>query len=121
MKKTPELLSVLGLMSLFAAGPSFAADKVEKVQLTVTEEGFQPAAVKVKKGQPVALEVTRKTDQTCAHHIVIDKEDVKGGEAIRKELPLNKTVAVTFTPAKSGDLKYGCGMNKMVGGVLSVQ
>jgi len=38
---------------------------------------------------------------------------------IKTKLPLNKAVKVTFTPTKSGELKYGCGMNKMIGGVLT--
>lgn len=32
-----------------------------------------------------------------------------------------KTVTMTFTPAKSGEWKYGCAMDTMVGGVLKVQ
>jgi plastocyanin domain-containing protein len=74
-----------------------------------------PDHLKVKKGQAVKLMITRKTDQTCAKEIVIDEYNVKA------ELPLNKAVAVTFTPTKSGELKYGCGMNKMVSGVLTVE
>jgi hypothetical protein len=30
-------------------------------------------------------------------------------------------VEVPFTPTKSGELKHGCAMGKMVGGVLSVE
>jgi len=40
---------------------------------------------------------------------------------IKATLPLNKPVTVNFTPKKAGELKYGCAMNKMIGGVLSVQ
>lgn len=85
------------------------------VAMTVTESGFEPSEVKVKKGEPVRLVITRKTDATCAKAITVDGTD------IRRELPLNEPVEVTFTPAKAGDLRYGCGMNKMVGGVLKVQ
>jgi plastocyanin domain-containing protein len=36
-------------------------------------------------------------------------------------LPLNKAVAVSFTPTKSGELRYGCAMDKMVGGVFVIE
>jgi hypothetical protein len=32
----------------------------------VTDKGFEPNNVTVKKGKPLHLVVTRKTDQTCA-------------------------------------------------------
>ncbi len=68
----------------------------------------------VKKGEPVTLVVTRKTDKTCATEIVIDDE------GINAKLPLDKAVKATFTPKKSGEIKYTCGM-KMFGGVLKVE
>jgi plastocyanin domain-containing protein len=39
---------------------------------------------------------------------------------IKTPLPLNKPVTVTFTPSKTGTLKYGCAMNKMIGGVITI-
>lgn len=111
-------------ISIFAAVSFLSATALaggQKVSLAVREDGFVPSSVTVKKGEPVTLQITRKTDKTCATNIVIDKADVKSGEAIEKDLPLNKPVEFTFAPTKSGELRYGCGMNKMVGGVLKVQ
>ena len=103
---------VLGLSLPLGA---FAADKGKTIEMTVTEKGFEPAAATVKKGEPVTLVITRKTDSTCAKEIVIDEHK------INTKLPLDKAVKVTFTPKKSGELKYGCGMNKMIGGVLTIE
>ncbi len=106
---------------LFTASPALAkgetakAAQAQEVKMAVTDEGFEPANVKVKKGQPVTLAITRKTDATCATEIVIDEHDVN------TKLPLNKEVKVTFTPNKSGQLKYGCAMGKMIGGVITVE
>ncbi len=86
-----------------------------RVELSVTEDGFKPTPVKVKKGEPLELVVTRKTDKTCATDIVIPDYGVK------KPLPLNQPVVVSFTPNKSGELKYGCAMDMMVSGVLVVE
>jgi len=85
------------------------------IEMSVTDKGFEPAVVKVKKGEPVTLVITRKTDKTCATEIVIDEEKIS------TKLPLNKAVTVSFTPKKAGDMKYGCAMGKMIGGVLKVQ
>ena len=60
------------------------------------------------------LVVTRKTDATCARELVIQDQ------GIRKELPLDNPVAIDFTPQKSGEIRYACGMG-MIGGVLLVQ
>jgi plastocyanin domain-containing protein len=85
-----------------------------RVEMAVTDKGFEPQNIRVKKGEPVTLIITRKTDVTCATEIVIDEHKVHA------KLPLNQPVTVNFTPQKSGKLKYGCGMNKMIGGVISV-
>lgn len=85
------------------------------VELTVTAKGFEPSPVQVKGGQPVKLIVTRKTDTTCATEIVIPGYD------IHEKLPLDTPVTVTFTPKKSGELRYGCAMDQMIAGVLIVE
>lgn len=111
--------AMVAVMAL--AVPSAALAGGKTIELSVTSEGFVPTPVKVKKGEEVTLVITRKVERTCARQIVVDAEDVKGGKAINTELPLDKAVTVKFTPAKSGELKYGCSMNKMIGGVLNVE
>jgi plastocyanin domain-containing protein len=85
-----------------------------RVEMSVTDKGFEPQNLRVKKGEPVTLIITRKTDTTCATEIVIDEHK------INTKLPLNQPVTVTFTPSKSGELKYGCAMQKMIGGVIKI-
>jgi plastocyanin domain-containing protein len=86
---------------------------VRVIEMTVTGNGFEPSRVKVQKGEKVRLVVTRKTQRTCATEIVI-KDAV-----INTPLPLDKAVAVEFTPKKTGELRYTCGMG-MIGGTLFV-
>jgi plastocyanin len=95
--------------------PPAERDADAVVQMAVTDRGFEPDRVPVKKGQPVTLVITRKTDATCAKDIVIPDH------GITKALPLDQPVEVTFTPEKTGELKYGCAMKQMIGGVLLVQ
>jgi plastocyanin domain-containing protein len=108
------------LVCALACGQSSAAGAEAKavsgeIALKLTEQGFEPADFTVKKGEPIKLLITRTTDVTCAKEIVVDEY------AIRTELPLNKPVVVSFTPSKTGALRYGCAMDKMVGGVITVQ
>src|SRR3989449_859560 len=91
-----------------------AAPAARTIDLAVTDKGFEPSKIDVKKGEPLHVVVTRKTDATCAKELVIQDQ------GIRKELPLDKPVAIDFTPQKSGEIRYACGMG-MIGGVLLVQ
>ena len=88
----------------------------EKVEIAITEKGFEPDKVEVKKGQPVELVFTRKTDQTCIKEVVLDT----GSSKIQKPLPLNKAVSIKTKFTKAGDLKYACNMN-MFSGTVTVQ
>ncbi len=107
-------LTLASLSSCTGAGAEGPGPLVSKVAMSVTEKGFEPANIQVKKGEPVTLTITRKTDTTCATEIVIDEHKIK------TPLPLNKPVTITFTPSKTGTLKYGCAMNKMIGGVITI-
>ena len=85
---------------------------VRTVEIAVTEDGFVPARIKAKKGEKVRLLVTRRTDSTCAKEIVIKDQ------SINQPLPLQKTVTVEFTPTKSGEIRYACGMDHVSGVVF---
>src|SRR5438445_11370002 len=76
-----------------AAKPVDAAKPAgpRSIPMAVTDEGFVPANVTVKAGEPVKLVITRKTDETCATEITIEGTDIK------TELPLNKPVEVAWT------------------------
>jgi plastocyanin domain-containing protein len=94
-----------------AAAPAAVASRVE---VAVTDEGFVPSRIPAKAGQPITLAITRKVERTCATEILF-----KGQEG-KTDLPLNKTVEVTYKPNKSGDVAFGCAMGMMIGGVLAV-
>ena len=108
--------SSLVLLPLLLGACSASAEPplANTVSMIVTDKGFEPQNLRVKKGEPVTLTITRKSDATCATEIVIDEYKVK------TPLPLNTPVTVTFTPSKTGQLKYGCAMQKMIGGVITI-
>jgi len=98
-----------------AAVAATSATGEQLVDITVTEEGYIPKEVSVAKGRPVHMRVTRKTDKTCATEVVIAEHD------INVKLPLDQTVDITFTPTKSGELRYGCAMDHMISSVIQVR
>jgi plastocyanin domain-containing protein len=98
-----------------SAAPAAAAPPADgKIAVTVTEKGFEPDGIKVKKGTPYTFTFTRKTDSTCAKEVVMQ---LGGGKSIEKKLPLDEAVTFEATFADAGDLKYACGMDMVTGTV----
>jgi plastocyanin domain-containing protein len=93
------------------------AKKGEKVEISVTDKGFEPDKVTVKKGEAVELVFTRTTDKTCIKEVVLDTGAAK---KIQRALPLNKPVTIKTKFAKAGSLSYACNMN-MFSGTVTVQ
>lgn len=110
----PLSAALAALLLLSTPAIALAAPARRTVQLTVTKEGFVPAEVKVRKGEPLKLVITRTVERTCATEIVLQ------GTGIKKDLPLGQAVELDFTPTKTGPLKYACAMG-MIGGVLLVE
>ena len=91
-----------------------AKAKAQVISLSVTEDGFVPADIKLKKGVAYSLVVTRQTDKTCATQISIPDY------AEATDLPLNVPVTIALLPKAAGEIHYSCGMG-MLHGVLSVE
>lgn len=84
----------------------------DAIRINVTEKGFAPSEVAIRRGKPVTLVVTRKTDRTCA------KEFVVAAQHVRKALPLNEPEEVTFTPTAPGAIRFACGMDMVAGRII---
>jgi plastocyanin len=85
------------------------------IEMRVTEEGFVPNRIAMKVGETVQLEVQRVTDETCAKEILI------ADTTVNEPLPLNGIAKVTYTASKPGNVKFGCGMDMMVGGTIAAE
>ena len=121
-RETPPAASPSPAPATTATETSAAVDPVpaakgspRKIEIAVTDEGFRPTPITVKKGEPLELVVTRKTEKTCAHDMVIPSL------GISKPLPMNQPVTILMTPDKAGELTYGCAMGQMISGVLMVE
>jgi plastocyanin domain-containing protein len=108
-------VAVLGVTWASAEGNKKASPR--RIDISVTEAGFEPDNVTVKAGEDVTLAFTRKTDTTCVTEVVVFVNDK---DKVEKKLPLNQAVTVDAKFAKPGELGYACGMN-MYKGVIVVQ
>ncbi len=91
---------------------SAAAVVVQTARITVGEQGYEPSRVNLRSGVPARLTFLRTTDKTCGTAVVFPSLN------IRRELPLNQSVDIEFTPQKTGDIEFVCGMNMLRGTVV---
>ena len=89
-----------------------AGTGIQNAKIVVTEQGFDPARVTVRAGAPARLTFIRTTDKTCATEVVFPSLNIK------RTLPLNEPAVIEFTPAKTGDVAFACGMSMLSGTVV---
>lgn len=108
---------LLFLLSLSLGPNAFSKQNQaqEKISIEVTDKGFVPSMIDVKPGTEVTLEVTRKTDETCSKEIQVPSKKIK------LALPLNQKVIVALGKLEAGEIRFGCGMNMMEGGRVTVR
>jgi len=96
-----------------AAAAEIAADaKEQTAKVTVTNAGYEPAALSLKADVPAKLTFVRTGESRCGEEVVFPEYSIK------KTLPLNEPVEVTFTPKKTGKVDFTCGMNMMKGSLV---
>src|SRR5437764_11119171 len=126
MRNKIAIIAIIAIWALLAAA-AFPAARViknsngqgsERAQTTqtatikLTKEGYQPESFKLKRDVPARVTFVRETDETCGKEIVIKEYDIK------RALPLNEPVVVEFTPRKTGEFTFACGMNMLRGKII---
>jgi membrane fusion protein, heavy metal efflux system len=91
---------------------SSGKEAVQTAKVIVSEQGYEPAKVTLHAGTPARITFLRTTDKTCGTEVVFPSFNIK------RALPLNEPVAIEFTPAKTGEIAFACGMNMLHGTVL---
>lgn len=117
--RTMSIVFILFVCLLVAAWAPLAEGRerrarIQEATITLTDKGYQPERVRLKRGIPARLTFVRKFAATCATEIILEKYNIK------RDLPLNQPVVVEFTPLKAGQLEYTCSM-KMVGGKIDIK
>jgi cobalt-zinc-cadmium efflux system membrane fusion protein len=101
-----------GASTSSAADQSAARPETQGGKVLVTENGYEPAKLTLRAGQPARITFVRTTDKTCGTEVVFPSLN------IRRPLPLNEPVVVEFTPKSSGEIGFVCGMNMLRGTVI---
>lgn len=112
--KNRHMLSALLAAALFAIGCGTSSPEPQRVEIEVGASAYTPSEVHATAGTPLTLVFTRTTDEGCGQQVVIASQNV------RRDLPLNEPVEITFTPAEAGSLRFSCGMG-MFDGTIVVQ
>jgi membrane fusion protein, heavy metal efflux system len=84
----------------------------QTAKVVVNEQGYEPATVTLRAGTPARITFVRTIDRTCGTEVVFPSLNIK------RALPLNEPVVIEFTPARSGDIAFSCGMNMLHGTVV---
>jgi RND family efflux transporter MFP subunit len=85
---------------------------VQTARVTVSDKGFEPNRVTVRAGVPARITFVRTVEATCATEVTLPAMKIK------RPLPLNQPVDVEFTPEKTGDIEFACGMNMLKGTIV---
>ena len=114
-KSSIVLLSYALLLSAVTgetAAPMVAKPKVQTAKIEINTKGYRPASLRLRRGIRARVTFLRTTDTTCAKEIVLPDFN------IRRTLPLNQPVVVTFTPTNRSAFTFVCGMNMMKGQLI---
>ena len=122
---TAEIIVVIGGISLIAFVLWYFFGEREATAAVVNEAGVQeidvtvkggysPDVIVVDRGRPVRLNFRREETSSCSEQVIL------GDFGIARDLPAFKTTPVEFTPERSGEFPFTCGMN-MLHGKLIVQ
>ena len=105
-------LSIFAVVIGAAASGSEAKPRVQTARIEINTLGYRPANVRLRRDVPARVTFVRTTDATCAKEIVLPDFN------IRRALPLNQPVVVSFTPKRSGTFNFLCGLHMMSGQLI---
>jgi len=91
-----------------------ASGGVQEITVTV-DGGYDPSQIVVQAGQPVRLNFHRTDPNSCLEEVKLP--DFR----IARNLPVNQTTAIEFTPQEPGNYEFTCGMNMFRGNIQVTQ
>lgn len=120
---TMEILVVIGGVCLIAfvlwyffgereaAAATVGESGTQEIKVTV-KGGYSPDVIVVKQNIPVRLNFYRDETSSCSEQVVF------GDFGIARDLPAFKTTPIEFTPDKTGEFTFACGMNMLRGKLI---
>jgi plastocyanin domain-containing protein len=89
------------------------AGEPRTVEVTVTDDGYQPARIELVAGEPARLAFHNEADSSCAASV---RSEALGIETT--DLPKGETTVIEVTPQKAGEYTFTCGMGILEGAVI---
>lgn len=87
------------------------ASGLQEIKITV-KGGYSPDVIIVRKDVPVRLNFYRDETSSCSERVVFSDF------GIVRDLPAFKTTVIEFTPDKTGEYAFACGMNMLRGKLI---
>jgi hypothetical protein len=117
LKLNPSQAAVVGSSSSVPSGPKDnqppdAVPGVQSVTVMLTEQGYKPETIRLRRGVPARLTFIRKVEATCGTDLLIPDYQIK------RDLAFNEEVVVEFTPSKRGESEFSCGMRMIRGKIV---
>lgn len=109
-------IGLIGFVLWFFFGAREAATAknaggVQEIKITV-QGGYSPDRIEVVQNQPVRLVFQREESNPCTEKVVFSDF------GIVRDLPQGEAVPIEFTPEKTGEFGFTCGMNMVRGKLL---
>lgn len=111
---------LIGLVLWYFFGPkqralaATGAGGVQQIKIVV-KGGYAPDLIVVQQNRPVRLDFYRDETASCSEQVRFPDF------GIARDLPAFKTTPIEFTPDKSGEFTFACGMNMMRGKLIVEQ
>jgi plastocyanin domain-containing protein len=84
---------------------------VQELKITV-KGGYSPDVIVVRENVPVRLNFYRDETASCSERVIFSDF------GISRELPPFKTTSIEFTPDRTGEFTFMCGMSMMRGKLI---
>lgn len=90
---------------------SVSSGGTQEVNIKV-KGAYSPDVIVVKRGAPVRLNFYRDETSSCSEEVVLSDF------GIARKLPAFQTTSIEFTPDKTGEFGFTCGMNMLHGKLI---
>ena len=90
---------------------SVSSRGIQEINIRV-KGAYSPDVIAVKRGVPVRLNFYRDETSSCSEEVIFSDF------GIARKLPAFQTTSIEFTPDKTGQFNFTCGMNMLHGKLI---
>jgi plastocyanin domain-containing protein len=115
-----QTISLLAVVFVLGPVPAFSHEHRDprRIEIDVTDKGFEPSRIPVLRNEEVALIFTRRTDRTCAKEVLVQIDRRDPSKRIAISLGLNKPSVLTLRFVIYGDHTFACSAGTKSGTIV---